>query len=135
MGTASLEPAVNFDNAWRKVPVAPQVREIWDLFDNPVGKMMIALAVPSKGFVVWRMHDLDAFHRLVGLRIALLAAEVDTANIQSFVENADARFHDPYTGKPMVWDSVSKRLSAQASEDATKRRHKFVDKGRIFVQM
>lgn len=135
MSSASNKSAAGFANEWRKIAKVPQGREFWDFFDNPTGKAMLAIAMPSYDRFVLRMHDLDAYNRLVGLRIEMLAADVSAEGVQAFVEKSEARFHHPYTGKPMVWDAASKRLSVQVSEDTVKRKHNFIDKGRAFVQL
>ncbi len=137
MGTASLAPADGFAEAWKKVPTAEQMWRFafWDFFDNPVGKILLGVGMPAFDGYVLRMHDLDAINRLVGLRIALLDAGVDADDVQTFVAKADARFYDPYTVKPMVWDAAARRLSVKISEHTVKRQYGFVDKGRAFVPL
>jgi hypothetical protein len=49
--------------------------------------------------------------------------------------NSDARFYDPYTGKPMMWDAASKQLSFKASEALAKRTLFNMDKGRVFLRI
>lgn len=135
MGAASLAPASHFPDAWRKVPAVPRFSEYWDFFDNLVGKMMMNIAMPSYDGFVRRIHDLDAFNRLVGLRIEMLAADVSAAGAQVFVEKSAVRFCDPHSAKPVMWDAASKRLSVPVSEDTVKRKYIFIDKERAFVQL
>jgi len=77
-----------------------------------------------------------AYAKLVALQAEVLAGNVETGRVDAFVAAAGARFHDPYTGKPMAWDPASKRLSFQAQARATQQRKLFnTDKGRVYAQL
>lgn len=137
IANASRASAQDFSAERKKLPDPAELFQFrfWDFFDNPVGKMSLSIAMSSLDRYVLEMHDLDAFNRLLALRVAILASDVEEPGIAAFVEQSDARWHDPYSGKPMVWDPVSRRLSVQVSEFAPGRQLVFVDKGRAFVQL
>jgi hypothetical protein len=137
MATASRASAKDFAAEWQKLPNPGDLFQVrfWDFFDNPVGKMSLSIAISNLDTYVLRMHDLDAFNRLLALRVSLLASDIDDAGIAAFVEHADPRLHDPYTEKPIVWDASARRLSVQVSEGLAKRQLVYVDKGCAFVQL
>ena len=77
-----------------------------------------------------------SYGRLVALQAEVLAANVETGRVAAFVAESDPRFHDPYTGKPMIWNADSKQLGFQAQSRSIQRRELFnTDKGRVFVQL
>jgi hypothetical protein len=120
--------------------VRPEVEmTVWNYVDNPVGNILRRVAMPDftgDAYGHLRLHDAHAYTRLVALQVELLAANVEADRVAAFVSASDARFHDPYTGKPMVWDAASKQLSFQAQSRTTQLRKLFnTDKGRVFVQL
>jgi hypothetical protein len=137
MGNASRASAKDFSAERKKLPDPGELFQFrfWDFFDNPVGKLSLSFAISSLDRYVLEMHDLDAFNRLLALRVAVLASGVDELGIAAFVGQSDPRLHDPYSVKPMVWDPASRRLSVRVSEYATQRQLIYVDKGRAFVQL
>jgi hypothetical protein len=136
MANASRASAQDFATERKKLPDPAELFQFrfWDFFDNPAGKMSLSIAFSSLDRYVLEMHDLDAFNRLLALRVAVLASGVDEPGIAVLVEQSDARWHDPYSGKPMAWDAARRRLSVQVSEYATRRQQIYVEKGRAFVQ-
>ena len=81
------------------------------------------------------MRDLDARNRMVALAAEIFAQDVATENVAEFVAKSDARFHDPYSGKPMLWDVASKRLSFKRGQVDNNRTTFNVDKGVVFVTL
>ncbi len=111
----------------------------WDYIDNPAGNLLVRWSIPEDGADAYnrlRLHDLDAYNRLIGLRVAMLEAGVTADLVAEFVAKADARFHDLYTGKPMAWDPGARQLSFTAKSRNTATRKLFnVDKRRVFLQL
>ncbi len=110
----------------------------WDYFNNPVGKAMVRVALPSFASYALRLHDLDALNRVLGLGAEIIAADVSAEHISEFVAKAAPRFYDPYTGKPMQWDAAAKRLSSSVSDGETQQgsRKLFnVENGRVFLRL
>jgi len=135
MATASQKSAAGFTEEWRKLPTMSGARPWWDYIDNPVGKILLDVGMPSFDGYVLRMHDLDALNRLTGLRIAMLEADVSAEHAATFVAKSDARFHDPYTGKPMAWDASAKQLSFKGSENLAKRKLFNLENGRVVLKL
>ena len=88
----------------------------WDYLYNPMGKILTRVAMPSFSAYALRLHDLDAMNRLLGLAAEIIAADVPAEGVAGFVAKSDARFFDPYSGKPMAFDAVSRQLSSTVSE-------------------
>ncbi len=106
-----------------------------DYVVNPIGKILLRVAMPSFSSYALRLHDLDAFNRLLGLGAEIIAADVNTEDIADFVAKSDARFFDPYTGKPMAWDAASRQLSFKASAALADRKMFNLENGRVFLRM
>ena len=106
-----------------------------DYVVNPIGKVLLRVAMPSFSSYALRLHDLDAYNRLLGLGAEIIAADVSTEGIADFVAASDARFFDPYTGKPMAWDAESRRLSFKASTALADRKIFNLENGRVFLRM
>lgn len=75
---------------------------------NPVGKVLSGTAVPDFAGYILRMHDLDALLRLVGLQAEMTLMQDEKA-LSGLL--AQARFADPYSGRPMAFDATRKNLS------------------------
>lgn len=75
---------------------------------NPVGKVLSGTAVPDFAGYILRMHDLDALLRLAALQAEIALVQDDKA-IPALL--AQARFADPYSGRPMAFDVDRKGLS------------------------
>lgn len=75
---------------------------------NPVGKVLSGTAVPDFAGYILRMHDLDALLRLAALQAEIVLMQDDKA-IPALL--AQARFADPYSGRPMAFDAGKKGLS------------------------
>ena len=83
------------------------------LFYNPVGKILVYVSPPDYGTYVYRMHDLDAFSRLLELQRQLSVVQLSADKVADFVQQANASLRDPYTGKPMRWNAAARTLSMQ----------------------
>ncbi len=106
-----------------------------DYVENPVGKMLLRVGVPSFVSYALRLHDLDALNRLLGLGAEIIAADVEMDGIADFVAKSGTQFFDPYSGKPMAWDATSRQLSFKVSEAMAKRKLFNLENGRVFLRM
>lgn len=113
----------------------PEGMQFWDYFVNPVGKVLTRIAIPSFSSYALRLHDLDAYNRLLGLAAEIIAADVGKEGVADFVAKSDARFFDPYSGKPMAWDAATSQLSFKASDALAKRKLFNLENGRVFLRM
>ncbi len=127
--------------AYRVIPEWESFAKIWhDLpwwrrIYNPVGKVLLSVAMPDWHDYPLRVHDLDALNRLVAVRAALLAAGVTPEQVPAAIAKTDARLHDPYTRKPMAWDAVRKRIYFEPGSVNTKKLKAGVQNGRVFVSL
>ena len=138
--SAALDLPVNEGSAALEKIMLDDVQMPFRQFvDNPAGNYLRRVATTDEGkeaYARLRLHDVRAYARLVALQAEVLAANIDSGQVASFVAAADARFHDPYTGKPMAWDPASKRLSFEAQARATKARKLLnLEQGRVYVQL
>ena len=106
-----------------------------DYIDNPIGNILLQIATPSFASYALRLHDLDAYNRLAGLGAEIIAADVGAEGVADFVAKSDARFYDPYSGKPMAWDAGTRQLSFKASDALVRRKLFNMENGRVFLRM
>jgi hypothetical protein len=78
---------------------------------NPVGKVLAGIAVPQYSSYAYRLHDLAGYSRLVELQRQIALSHTAPEKIAEFIAAADANLADPYTGKPMAYDPVTKTIS------------------------
>lgn len=117
-----------FSKAWLDPP-------LWDYIYNPAGKFLLAIGTPGWKDYPFRFHDVEALHRLVALRVELLASGVTPNDAPQAIARSAARFHDPYTLKPMRWDVEKKRIYFEARGEPTRKLTLGVDKGRVFLEL
>jgi hypothetical protein len=112
-----------------------ELSRILDYVYNPVGKLLLEVGEPSFVLYALRLHDLDAYNRLAGLGVELIAGDAGTDGIADAVAKSDARFHDPYTGKPMAWDAGTRQLSFKASKALVNRKPFNLENGRVVLRL
>jgi hypothetical protein len=106
-----------------------------DYINNPMGKILVSAGAPSFVPYMLRLHDLDAYNRLLGMGVEILVADAGPERIGELVSKSDARFHDPYTGKPMAWDAGTRQLSFKPSNGLANRKPFNMDKGRLYLRL
>jgi len=82
----------------------------FDFVYNPIGKYLMLIGPPNYRSSALRTHDLDAYVRLVRLQMVIVAAGLSDDQIGPFLERTGPELANPYTGKPMDWDPVARRL-------------------------
>ena len=83
----------------------------WRIAYNPIGKRLMAMGIDGDWpEYVRRISDLDGLTRLVGLQAEIALSGLDDEGIAGFLAAADRKFSDPYTGRPMQWDSAARQL-------------------------
>lgn len=98
---------------------------------NPVGKILMSVAIPD--FVDYQLlvHDLDGFSRLVALQWQIIEKGVASERVPDFLKSVGEQYADPYTGKPMDWDPQSRSLSFAARDS----RSRYATGGRFTVRL
>jgi hypothetical protein len=136
MGAVMDAPADQAEEKLRAFTAArPPSGPQWNWVYNPVGKILVDVAAPSFQEYAWRVHDLDALSRLLVLRIDMLTAGVSAEQAAEFIAKSDASLHNPYTRKPMNWDTDKKRVYFEAKSASTKRYKQGVDNSRVFIAL
>jgi hypothetical protein len=64
-----------------------------------------------------QMYIVDGKLRLATLVVQMLNSGVRDNNISAFLERADPRLKDPFTGKPMTWDSERGRIYFPSADE------------------
>ena len=139
VATAMDLPVNEGSAALEKIVLDDALVSSWQYIDNPAGNFLRRVPFTDSGKDAYqrlRLHDVRAYARLVALQAEIAAANIDTGKVGAFVAASDARFHDPYTGKPMAWDAASRRLSVEVQSRVTKQRKLLnLDKGRVYAQL
>ena len=125
--------------ALEKILLDDALMSSWQYIDNPAGNFLRRVPFTGSGRDAYqrlRLHDVRAYARLVALQAEIAAANIETGKVGAFVAASDARFHDPYSGKPMAWDAASRRLSVELQSKVTQQRKLLnLDKGHIYAQL
>ncbi len=81
-----------------------------DWISNPVGTILVSTAQPDFGRYATRLHDLRGLISLVNLKRSVRKAGIAEDKLAEYLSAEGARFADPYTGKPMSWNSETRTL-------------------------
>lgn len=133
--SAAEAPAHRMAAEFRSTGQSLGVLGLWDYIDNPVGNILLRISAPNFSGYALRLHDLDAYNRLLGLWIEMIAAGVGAEGAAEFLAKSEPRFHDPYTQKPMRWDAEKKRVYFEAKGSFAKRRTDGVDNGKVYIAL
>jgi hypothetical protein len=119
---ASRLPVNNTESKWKREQEKRTLQpaftwpsgSLWqDYVDNPVGRVLLAIAGAEWGTYTDRVIDTDGYLRLSALHLAIRARNLEGDAIAGFVTAEAARLGDPHTGKPMQWDAAKRTLSFQ----------------------
>ncbi len=85
----------------------------WKDLVDPFGWVLFARHVRwqvKSTSMLQQMNIVDGRLRLATLVVQMLNSGVRDRDISAFLERADSRLKDPFTGKPMIWDSEHGRI-------------------------
>jgi len=85
----------------------------WKDLVDPFGWILFARHVRwqlKSTSTLHQMNIVDGRLRLATLVVQMLNSGVRDRDISAFLERADSRLKDPFTGKPMIWDSEHGRI-------------------------
>jgi len=85
----------------------------WRDFIDPFGRVLFVRNVNwqlKPNTTLQQMYIVDGRLRLATLVVRMLGAGVRDKDISAFLEEADSRLKDPFTGKPMSWDLEHGRI-------------------------
>lgn len=99
----------------------------WRFLYNPITKFAIAYGMPEYERYIIKLSDLMGIMRLARLQVE--AATAGKAADISAVIAGNRALHDPYTGKPMVWDADKRQLSFNARGEYSKDIQKHIQVG------
>ena len=78
---------------------------------NPIGKIMLAVALPDYPTYLFRVHDLNGLQRLVRMQWQILERGVTPEMIPAFLMGAGTQGWNPYTEQPLDWEAATRTLS------------------------
>ena len=81
------------------------------IFFNPVGRIINGVAYPDYSNYAHRIDDLIGLSRLVDLQRRIIEGKIPLADVGGMLANAGPGLMDPFTEKPMQWDTASKKIS------------------------
>lgn len=81
----------------------------WRVLYNPVGKLGFAIGRTEYDGYILRLSDLIGITRLARLQVEAATAENPAGDMSAFLASNRA-LYDPYTGKPMGWDSGKRQF-------------------------
>lgn len=96
---------------------------------NPIGKIMLAVALPDYPTYMLRIHDLSGLRRLVEMQWQILRQGITPAQVPAYLKKAGAQGQNPYTEQPLDWDAGKHTLSF-----TPRGRHTLVPGGRYEVK-
>jgi hypothetical protein len=108
---------------------------LWDYIDNPIANILLSIAMPDFRNYALRLHDLDAFSRLIALRAEMLAAGISADGAAEFASKSRARHYNPYTMKPIAWDAARRQLWFKPYAPNASRKQFNTAPGRVYVQL
>lgn len=116
MAVAALATAPTREFDARRDALAEQhaVKIDWRYLYNPLGKFMFQIGEPLWQPYIARLHDLDGYIHLIRLQLAVTQAKMAPSEVPGFLRESGSLAADPYTGRPMTWDSDAKTLSFKA---------------------
>jgi hypothetical protein len=100
----------------------PRLKSLW-LFYNPVGKHLFRKSGDFKyvGGYIERMHDLEAYLRMVRLQLELRLAKIPSEDVPAFIEQLDEAYCAPCSD--FSWDAETRMLSFQPYNEEWFTRH------------
>lgn len=83
---------------------------------NPTGKAIINAVYPEYEDYHLRLHDLDGYLRATALHARIRATGSKGNAIPALIAQAGAAYHDPYTGKLIVWNAEARTLAVTQND-------------------
>lgn len=90
----------------------------WFFSVNPIGEFMRSGELDYSNYSL-RIHDLDAYVRLVETQRLISAQKIEKKNILAFLSKLGTNLQDPYTESPLAWNEETSTLSVQTKATYT----------------
>lgn len=92
-------------------------KDLVDPFDWVLFARHIHWQLKRPPMTLQQMYIVDGKLRLATLVVQMLNSGLCGKDISAFLEKADGRLKDPFTGKPMTWDSKHGRINFVSADD------------------
>ena len=86
---------------------------MWLFSSNPIGGYLNSFHGNYSNYFL-RLHDLDAYARLVETQRQISFQKIAKKDISAFLSKLDPNLHDPYLEAPMTWNAEASTLSVQS---------------------
>lgn len=83
----------------------------WQIYQDPIGYIYSAIAVPSYGGYINKMDHVDATITLLNLKASIYSNNVTADNVENTIFSANATMNAGYAGAKFSWDKDSQELS------------------------
>lgn len=97
---------------------------------NPLGRWMIQMSELGWSKYPAKIHDFEGLRRMIALVLEIKQHELRADQIENFLASSDERYFDPYTGKPVQWDSGNRTIYFRGRGN-TSDSHQFIE-ARVF---
>jgi hypothetical protein len=103
-------PASGYAEAERALRARQDEGPNWTWLYNPIGKLLMSIALPDFSNYKRRLFDTEGLRRLVVLQAQIAAQRIADADIPAFLAKSEPSLADPYTAKAMGWDAAQRAL-------------------------
>ena len=114
----NAKQAFNFVNDSKKLE-AKNINDLtWLFSSNPIGESLNRFHGNYSDYFL-RVHDLDAYARLVETQRQISLQKIAKKDIPAFLSKLGPNLHDPYLEAPMTWNAETSTLSVQSKATST----------------
>ncbi|WP_028864025.1 hypothetical protein [Psychromonas aquimarina] len=86
-------------------------RSWWEYFQDPLGSILVDIAMPLNSKPLSRSDHIDAKISLVNIKNDIYSKALSTAEIESYIEDLKVDINPAYTGASLSWDAENRVLS------------------------
>jgi len=107
--------ALSADRFYKKLPLvsgqlSAAVRLKPDVLYNPIGAILMSIAVPQYSGYFARGHELEAKRRMVMIHLLAKEKGIGFDGMETFLQQLGTEYRNPYTNQPMQWDAKKKAI-------------------------
>ncbi len=110
--------AFNLMNKFKVLNATNENNLMWLFSSNPIGRYLNTFNGNYSNYFL-RLHDLDAYARLVEMQRQISFQKIAKKNISAFLSKLGPNLHDLYLEAPMTWNDENSTLSVQSKATFT----------------
>lgn len=93
------EPISEYDLTW------------WEIYQDPIGYILLAIATPSYSSYMDVMDHADATITLLNLKTSIYTNKISPDRVEKFISSENAAMNTAYTGAKFSWNKGARELS------------------------